>query len=355
MHTEPSHAPSLPGLQRARLEYLFDAMQRVSRAWPWMTDLEPCVLLLEPSVQWVLNCAEAPTLGFSRSTDSFRQHTIYERSGGTFTANGRELSTQEFLALTPATAYLDEPLARRTDLPSGHAWLVLGSLEALTKYHPAFANSGTEEWLSVAIHEFFHTQAMRLSVFAAELHAINTRATDPAPLAALYTHDAGYRALVEREYALLVSAAEEDARDRPEACAVLRAWLKLYEKRRAQLARREDGAEFVRNDALFTYVEGVARYVESTFLIEADQHPAHAIGGDARFFGFGRWSGRGYAAMPNRQLDPEYYYALGFHLAWLLDRIDSSWKQRVPAHPTQLVGVAHEINDQTCAVARNRR
>jgi hypothetical protein len=42
--------------------------------------------------------------------------------------------------------------------------------------------------------------------------------------------------------------------------------------------------------------------------------------------------------MPNRQLDAQYYYALGFHLALLLERVDPSWKRSVHDEPDWLVG-----------------
>ena len=350
----PADSHVLPKLQRARLESLLEAARRVADTWPWMTNAEFCMLLLEPNVQWVINCDDGPPT-FSLQTDRFRQRPVFMRSSSRLSVAGGEVSTPEFLAHTPATAHVDEPFARRTDLPAGHGWLVLGSLEALTAYHPAFEHASTEEWLSVAMHEFLHTQAMSLPSFAATLHLINSGASDPKRLAALYSADAEYRAMVEREYALLVASARIDGRDTKRAARTLRSWLRLYDKRRAKLARREAGADLVRDDSLFTYVEGVARYVESTFLVDGAQHPAHAIAGDARFTGFARWTGLGYAAMPNRQLDAEYYYALGFHLSLLLDRIDPSWKARVPAHPDWLIGVARDVSLRRATAAEPRR
>jgi hypothetical protein len=334
---------SLPALQRARMDYLFDAMQRVAAAWPWMTHKEPCVLLLEADVQWGLNCPEAPAAAFARVAGSFRQQPVFMRAGGTFTAGGRALSTAEFLAQNPASAHIDDALARRTDLPAGRPWLVLGSLEALTAFHPAFRGASTEEWLSVALHEFLHTEALRLPSFAAELARINEKSIDPARLRALYEDDAVYRALVDREYGGLAAAAArppDAARDR----RALHEWRTYYDERRTLLSKRADGAGLIHDDSLFTYVEGVARYVESAFLVDAAQHPPRAIAGDPRFTGFTRWSGRGYAAMPNRQLDPQYYYAIGFHLSLLLERVDPTWKRRAPAHGNWLIGVAHEID-----------
>jgi hypothetical protein len=77
------------------------------------------------------------------------------------------------------------------------------------------------------------------------------------------------------------------------------------------------------------YLEGVARFVESDFLANTPQHPAAGLEADPQFHHFAAFVDRGYLASPNRQLDVQYYYAIGYHLRVLLDRIDPSWKQRV--------------------------
>jgi hypothetical protein len=336
---------ALPELQRQRLEYLFDAARLLARTWAFQDGQETCLMLLAPDMQWVVNCAEAPAAGFARLTSEFHGKPVFARRGGTFDAEGRDLSTAQLLERMPAAAHVDEPGARNSDLPARHPWLLLGSLEALMRYHPAFEQSSTEEWLSVAMHEYFHACQMRQSGFANTLHRINTHELDAKPLAALYTRDARYRGLVQREYAHLVAAARAPL-TQPETRQALRAWRNLYRQRRAQLAAQTQGEKLIESDSLFTYLEGVARYVESTFLVEAGQHPSSTIAGDARFHRFAKWENLGYAAMPNRQLDPEYYYALGFHLGLLLDRIDPNWKRDVAAEAGWLLGVAQRNLDK---------
>lgn len=328
---------SLPALERARLDALFDSAARVAQDWPALTPSEPCVLLIEPATQWVVNCDEAPATGFARALGSFRRRPIYTRPGGSFRLSGRTLACTELLARMPASAHVDEPGASRTDLPGKYPWLLLGSLEGLQRYHAAFEHSSTEEWLSVALHEFVHTWQMRAPSFRADLHAIDSHATDPKPLADLYANDASYRGMVEDEYTGLMAAAW--APEDPNAArGALRNWLRRYARRRARLTAQAQGANLLHADSLFTYLEGVARYAESHYLVAENQHPRAAIPGDPFAHGFGRWTGRGYPAMPNRQLDREYYYAIGFHLALLLDRVDPSWKSRIASTPDRLIG-----------------
>ena len=49
---------------------------------------------------------------------------------------------------------------------------------------------------------------------------------------------------------------------------------------------------------------------------------------------------RGYL---NRQLDEHYFYAIGYHLCVLLDRLDRSWRSRVHSRENFLFDVVHEI------------
>jgi hypothetical protein len=330
-------APRLPDLQRSRLDYLFAAMSRVARNWPWSNRDEICVLLLAPDAQWGLNCDEAPTARFSRTAESFRGKPVFASRDARYRVGERDLSTAELLHSLSAAAHVDEPGARRSDLPSGHPWLVLGSLEGLRAHHPAFENASTEEWISVALHEFAHARQLRMPAFADRLRAINSGAADPHGLASLYRTDADYRRLVDAEYAQLVAAAwlqptAASARD------ALTIWLERYALRRALLASKPKGAALVGADSVFTYVEGAARFVESQYLVDGTQHPSSAPTADPLFRSYVGFLNRGYSGMPNKQMDAEYFYAIGFHLCLLLDRFDPTWKSQVHADPDGVIG-----------------
>jgi hypothetical protein len=335
----PHVALELPELEGKRVAYLFESAALVAHAWPALKGEDTCVLLLAESMQWVLNCTEAPA-GFTRTAQRFRELPVFARPGGKFDADGRALTTAELLALSPASAHVDEPGEQRSALPPRHGWLVLGSLDALRKYNAAFNDCSTEEWLSVAMHELLHACALRAPSFAASLRQINSHALDPKPLAELFDADANYHALVAHEYALLVDAAAHPPINPAQARRTLTAWAKLYRARRANLAARANGSRLIAADSLFTYVEGVARYVESTFLDEPSQHPSDEILGDPSFHSFARWESFGYDVMPNRQLDREYYYAIGFHLGLLLDHVDRGWKRAAQTHRGFLIGLA---------------
>jgi hypothetical protein len=197
--------------------------------------------------------------------------------------------------------------------------------------------------VSVALHEMMHVWQLGTPAFASELQAIQGGTLVPDAIRALFVRDARYRAQVEREYALLVAAAS-DASDETSARLALQRWRALYRKRIAGLARRPGGQQLVRADRVFTQLEGVARYVESRFLVEPKLRPNRPVRGDAAYRDFERYAKGGYAAMQNRQLDAEYDYAIGFHLALLLDRADPTWQDRVHADPSALIAAVETLD-----------
>lgn len=62
---------------------------------------------------------------------------------------------------------------------------------------------------------------------------------------------------------------------------------------------------------------------------------------DPRYQTFRAYTAKpGYQGLVQRKLGSRYYYALGMHLALLLDRADPSWKKRVGEQSEWLVSLA---------------
>ncbi|MEY4579970.1 MAG: hypothetical protein RL701_4673, partial [Pseudomonadota bacterium] len=248
-----------------------------------------------------------------------------------------------WLRAVPATAQVG---ANTTGLPGPGPWLVIGTLEALSVFHPAFEHATTEAWVSVAMHEFIHTHQLRAPGFERERHAIETRSSDAAQLSVIYSEDAAYRQLVAREYSLLVTAAERAPEDRAAALRALRSWWSLYRKRVRYLQAHHGSRvrdRTIEDDALFSYMEGTARFVESDFLANTSQHPRTSLTHDPRFHGYDQFIGRGYEGSPNRQLDTQYFYAIGYHVCVLLERVDPHWKYSVHTRSHQLFGIVSSL------------
>lgn len=348
----PTPAPAaqaLPTLLRARLDYMFEAAQLVAASWPGMTPQSTCLLIIDIQTQWVVNCELAPR-GFERSAEHYRGHPVYAHQGGSFQSEAGSKSTAEFLATTPATAHVPGPdVASDTHpvLPGDNVWLIIGTLEALSAFHPAFEYATTEAWVSVAMHEFVHTHQLRAPGFAPQLAAIEHHVSSEAPLTALYTRDKTYRRSVQREYALLTRAAAHDPADRAGALRALRTWWSHYQERKRVLSKRDDGSRLIADDVLFSYIEGVARFVESDFLTNAAQHPSNALlTTDPRYHDYAAFLDKGYAGSPNRQLDDQYVYAIGYHVCALLERVDPRWKNSVHTR-------SHWLHDMVQSLAAN--
>lgn len=332
----PPLAATLPELERDRLAYLFEAAELVAQSWPQLSAAETCILLIAQTAQWVVNCKEAPR-GFTRAAGEFRAQPIFAHAGGTFDVGGEARSTRQLLAQTPAAAHVFAPGRVGSALPAKYPWLLIGTLEALREFHPAFGPATTESWLSVAMHELVHIHQLRQPGFAPYVEKIDAHTLDPRALSAAYARDARFKAQVAREYQQLVAAAER-ALSPAGAKQALHTWLRSYRQRSARLRALPRGEGLWHDERVFTYLEGVGRYVESDFLQNVAQHPRAGLERDPQFHGFEAFVGHGYAGSPNRQLDAEYHYAIGYHLCVLLDRVDPTWKSRVDAHPGWLIG-----------------
>jgi hypothetical protein len=228
-----------------------------------------CLLLIEPELQWVINCDVAPA-NFERTSQRFREHAIFVHRGGSFESEGQARSTAQLLATTPAAAQV--PTRSTRGLPGNTSWLVVGSLEALAQFHPAFPNATTEAWVSVVMHELVHTHQLRAPGAERFADQIVSLLRTPSALNDLYLKNTRFHALIDREYALLTAAALTDPSDKQAARTALKRWLELYRRRRASLHNLPNAEQLIADDVLFSYIEGASSKASSS-RIRACIHP----------------------------------------------------------------------------------
>jgi hypothetical protein len=328
-------------VERARLAYALDSAKLLGQDWPWLRADATCVLLIAPQVQWIVNCPTAPE-SFAQVGEPLLGRPVYASASDTIESGGQQVPSSAFIAAMPATADVPLPGDSTKGLAPETPWIIASSLDGLIGAHPAFGEgTSTEEWLSIFLHEFFHTRQFLLPSFRPMLVEMKSGKVDAGALESLFKSDAGYRALVEREYAALAAAAARDAALTPDAARdVLQSWSWMYAERRAQL-QKLGGEAFVRADLVLTYVEGTARYVEAAFMSDTRFHSALPLGADPHYQDFRAAAARpGYLGLVQRKLGPRYYYAVGMHLALVLDRADPTWKKRVSEDPEWIVSLA---------------
>lgn len=228
----------------------------------------------------------------------------------------------------------------------------MSSLEGLTQNHPAFdEKTTTEAWLSIFIHEFFHTRQLLHPNAQSAWGRMLSGEINNGRLDTFYLENPEYRAAVDQEYAYLVKAvkAAEQAPNAYQAQAALKHWLALRQRRierfsavySASLPPEQRSPEALETvDTTYLYIEGVARYVENIFTVNpALQAPIELLAHDQRFSGFSQSVDRGYEGMWSRTIPQggKYYYALGLHLGLFLDRVTPQWTQTVHKNPRWLI------------------
>jgi hypothetical protein len=324
----------LPAVEQWRIDYALRSSALIRRRWTQFGGDDPCILLVGTEAQWVLNCVTAPE-EFEATPQRFHDRTVFVRVGGQFLTSGRSLDTSDFIRAVPATIALPRPGQPKSALAQDRPFLLVSALDALKRLHPTVAaDTPTEKWLSIFIHEYFHL----LQYFDGSVG--EPAQVDGSPLVQLYETDAEYRRMLEAEHALLEAEVARSDVDTARAAATLRDWNEAYQARRRYLIERTGGAELVRLDEVLCYVEGLARYVEAQYLVDPRYHLQDASAADPDFKNFSDFAGRGYAGMPNSGLSAEYYYALGMHIALLLDRRSPDWYRTVQTVPGYLVGAA---------------
>ncbi len=324
----------------ARVDYALRSLLDLQKQqWPWLSVDETCVVITALDVQYLLLCEPPPGSPYRTSGLMFRGLTVYENRSDHAVLGSQKAAYADFVKQVVGTVMVYHPTqAHITGFAKAKPWLFISSLEALQAYHPAFGpDSTTEEWLSIFVHEFFHARQLSQSMIQADWERILTGSLRPQALDSLYS-ESDFRAEVDREYTFLARAVQQNLSSEG-AIQALHHWLFMRKQRLERFAACYTG-DLAYDESVYLYIEGVARYVESQFLVSPDfSQYDNLLANDPHFSGFQAFRGQGYQGMINRSIPQgKYYYALGLHAALLLDRVDPTWKYRVHESPQGLLG-----------------
>jgi hypothetical protein len=353
-------SPSIPpakglALQLSRIDYALQSITRLKTDWPWLASDETCIVLTDRYAQYLLNCEAPPHSPYDKTPWRFHGRPIYINSSEAAVLDTQSAPYKVFSQQLVGTVVVYQPQhPKTTGFAKQKPWIFVTSLEALIENHPAFdEKTTTEAWLSIFIHEFFHTRQLLHPNAQKAWGHILAGEINPGHLDALYLNNPDYRAAVDQEYAYLVKAVEQPSNAHL-AQAALKHWLALRQQRiegfRSVYSASipsdpSDAGQLEIDDTTYLYIEGVARYVENVFTVKATlQAPTDLLAQDPRFTAFSHSVGQGYQGMWSRKIPHggKYYYALGLHVGLLLDRVNPAWTHTVHEKPQGLIDSVKE-------------
>lgn len=345
-------------LQLSRIDYALQSISRLKTVWPWLAPDETCIVLTDSHAQYLLNCEAPANSPYDKTPWRFHGRPIYINSSEAAVLDTQSAPYHVFTQQLVGTVVVYQPQHRNTtDFAKQKPWIFVSSLEALIENHPAFNKQATTEaWLSIFIHEFFHTRQLLHPNAQKAWGRMLSGKINPGRLDALYLDNPDYRAAIDQEYAYLVKAVKtvEQIPSAYQAQAALKHWLALRQQRIERFSAvhstlfpsKQHNPETLETvDTTYLYIEGVARYVENIFTVNPElQAPIELLEHDQRFSGFSQSAGRGYEGMWSRTIPQggKYYYALGLHLGLLLDRVTPEWTQTVHENPRWLIDSIEE-------------
>lgn len=315
-------------VRTARMDRVHAALAPAIESWHLDGVGTDCALVFDEREEWLVGCSfDAPPVGFVPTGETFLGKPVLWT--GASLRLGEKVTPYEQVKLSLVGTVVTQTRADGSETPV----LVLQDWDALSAKHPAFRGSPEEEWTGIAVHEAFHAHQMWHPAVRAKLKAIG--AASPAvanadELGNLYATNAGFRADLDAELTALRDATS-GAPDASAAKRALAAWVASSTARAtshdAEVEARLPGKKWQEAERFYVFLEGVARYVEASFLLSSHGRDSTAV-----------------TTLPGLSgAKPKYVYSLGMYLCFLLDRADPGWKTRVLDHPRLLVGVVEDL------------
>jgi hypothetical protein len=190
--------------------------------------------------------------------------------------------------------------------------------------------SSTEEWVTMVIHEYFHGFQYKHRDYLQSM-AQNIISVQQDSLRKIYRNNSWFKEKVDAENELLLLAV--DAKNRTEIDSLITAFFKIRNERRKETKQRL-GFSIENYEKTYETMEGTARYVEQKLYEKfSDKLPdAKLIGSDTSYHSYNYF--KDYKLGKDEWLyltskSAVYYYATGFNMARLLDKLNVKYKDRL--------------------------
>lgn len=187
----------------------------------------------------------------------------------------------------------------------------------------------TEEWTTMIMHEYFHGFQFKHKSFI-DYYEKEIVEIQPDSLSKIYKNHLWFKKSIDKENDLLLSAINES--DTLKIKNLLNAFFTQRTERR-KLVREKFNFDISKYEKCFETMEGTARYVEySLYKIYSTRPPDDKlVVSDPSFKSFEKF--RNYTIQKDEWLyktdKTTYFYAVGFNMARLLDKLKIDYKSRL--------------------------
>lgn len=301
-----------------RIAFVYNLKQTVAEnTWATFNDIEydlPLVYFTDSS-SYIAN----PTEKF---LSTFKSDLVFQNQGIKIYKTNSRIDSLPFHMETGMT--LGDP----TDEYNYHSpFMMCSSYEETYKTIPGVLS--TEEWTTMIMHEYFHGYQYKHKVYI-NFYENEIVHIQPDSLTAIYKNNSWFKNSIDQENELLLKAIAET--DSSKTLNIIQDFFNLRTQRRKMVSSKLN-FDIAKYEKCYETMEGTARYLEfSLYKFYATQQPdLNLLKTDSSFKSFQKY--RNYDITTDEWLykseKTTYFYALGFNMARLLDKLNVDYKSRL--------------------------
>ena len=301
-----------------RIEFVFNLKQSIEDdVWKTFTDKEfevPLIYYTDTN-SYVAN----PTDKF---LITFKSKLVFEKRQIKIYKTERRVDDFPFHMETGLT------LGTPTDEYNYHSpFMKCSSYEEVFKKIPDVLS--TEEWVTMIIHEYFHGFQFKHQTYM-DYYEKNIVKIQPDSLTTIYKNNFWFKKSIDKENETLLKAIKES--DKAKTEQLIETFFKIRNQRRRETKQRLK-LDIANYEKCYETMEGTARYVEfSLYNKFSTSQPDYKLSkSDTSFKSFKKF--RNYKIENDKWLylteKTNYFYAVGFNLARLLDKLKLEYKTKL--------------------------
>ncbi len=301
-----------------RIEFVYQLKERINQdVWKTFNQKEFDVPLIyyTDSTSYIAN----PTEKFK---SIFHPNLVYENGNLSIYKTGKLLDSIPFHMETGMS------LGDTTDEYDYHSPFMKCSSFELTKKAIPVVKS-TEQWTTMIIHEYFHGFQYKHPAYI-DFYEKNIVQIQPDSLISIYKNNPWFKESIDQENDLLLQAINET--DRIKTNLIITKFFALREERRA-LTKKNLLFDIAKYESCYETMEGTARYVEYSLYTKFSQlHGEEKLQqSDTSFHAFKQYQNYRIENDPwlYQTTKTTYFYATGFNMARLLDKLNSDYKMKI--------------------------